>query len=790
MSTRQLRKLQKQRELEITRLKENELDDEEYDEPPTPPGKKGCMFANLLAVEDIENEDDDKDSEEHENEGEIFIPNLSISVKPRELKSKQNKNKNKNFRKSKAKSIDRVGGEDIERVLRQLDIKSTSDLDTVSYHEREDDDAYKRICAIVSVQGKFLKVANEMQKLFGKAAVESNNEMGGISGEEPRQRQQQDEMVDFETALSGTHLAGKGMHKIILRRNFFIQGKNDWPKGTLGGLSMEVVGEEKADGTVEFCYSHNQAYQRIQKQFLKFVNLGDPQILVNLLVKYPDHISLLIQVSRIAKNLGKHALSSDLLERALFFLGKAAISHFTTKLSQGKARLNFSRPENRELWLAGYHYIKSLMMKGTYRTALEWAKLLLSLAPETDPYCMQLLIHNLSLRAHEHRWLCDLYDTGFPGRWRRDIKSSPQSLYSHTNPSLVLAAIHMQDQGKAREILSQSMSRLPWLYSCLFSQLNLEIPSVLKEHAARSKADALFTKIYITQTKDLWNKPDAISLLMEVGNSISRVDNFTLDDDDDDDSNLIKLDIVRFVYLDGTPELLALIPREQFNRGFNSESDPIPPAENIYSYDAQRIGNSGSSQFGINYVAITRLSPNRNDNNEESNSEFTLYGISFTDITEDGGQGFIPLEAARRLFRHLRGSEGSDDEEETHINLSSDIPESNNRGIEVGDGIEHSVHEENNDFGVLGEIMIEAHDRDGADDNVNNENDNVDNENDNITKDEGSIENVSMDHAAHVLNSEGSSSNASNSINSSRHVTHTRNDGSHEENSSNFSSQI
>src|SRR4051812_34051130 len=44
------------------------------------------------------------------------------------------------------------------------------------------------------------------------------------------------------------------------------------------------------------------------------------------------HISLLLQVSKIAKDQGDHSLSSDLVERALFTFGRVSLSSFSTKL--------------------------------------------------------------------------------------------------------------------------------------------------------------------------------------------------------------------------------------------------------------------------------------------------------------------------------------------------------------------------------------------------------------------------------------------------------------------------
>ncbi|POS87057.1 hypothetical protein EPUL_001778 [Erysiphe pulchra] len=660
MSTRQLRKLQKQRELEIAALgvKEHTEVEDESDDPPSPLISKRGLFASLIALEDIE--DEGNISQEHEDEIEPIDTyarhtsetKIRKSKSKSKSKSKKSKNKNRQTKDLEIKTKEGLGGDEIEKALRQLGIKNQDKKKSQESMTKNSDDFLKKICALLCVNGKDLKVANEMRKLFGKTAVEDKTGPRDIAEQETIQRQQNlDEPVELEIVLKANNPPGKGIPEVILRRNFFIQGKNDWPKGTLGGLSMEVVKCEKPDGIVEFRYVHNQSYQKVQNYFQRGVEIGDPQFLVNLLVKNPDHISLLLQVSRIAKSLGNHSLSSDLLERALFFLGKAATSHFTSKLSQGKARLNFDRFENRELWLAGYQYIKSLMMKGTYRTALEWAKLLLSLDPETDPYGMRLLIHNLSLRGHESKWLFDFYDTGLHTQRSINGDSTPQSFYSHTCPSLALAAIYTKNRVKAREILRESMIRLPWLYYSLFRDLNLEIPPCLIDYfEPESEADALFTKIYIFQTKDLWDTPDTTSLLMEIGNTIAKIEFVR----HNDYNKLVTLNVELSYY------------------NINSDSDPIPPTHNIVSYELQQHSITRDILQGhSDYLVADRLNTNRESDTDDSFTERYFYEEN--DTGEVSPRRIHPLDAAISFYRYILQNRSPENvNENSHQNENED----------------------------------------------------------------------------------------------------------------------
>jgi len=326
------------------------------------------------------------------------------------------------------------------------------------------------------------------------------------------------------------------------------------------------------------------------------------------------HISLLIQVSKVAKDQSDHSLSSDLLERALFTFARATNSAFATALTAGKLRLDFSMPENRELWLAAYQYIKSLIMKGTYRTALEWGKLLLSLSPEQDPYCMRLQLHLLALRGGEPQWLIDFYTSPFGVSGGKSVSGRQSKADSHITPSLALAAIQLKDGANARRYLRESMTILPWLFASLFSALNLDAPPSIWGIQARSESEKLFTELYISQCKDLWNTPEATSLLMEVAHIIPpiKADEIAVLSNDE-----MTLDVVRFIYLDNNPALMRLVPSALLHRENNSDSDPLPPYENTFSYPSQRLvierGNTGQAGFNRGFdnplAAIARLFP-------------------------------------------------------------------------------------------------------------------------------------------------------------------------------------
>ena len=402
-------------------------------------------------------------------------------------------------------------------------------------------------------------------------------------------------------------------------------------------------------------------------------------------------------MSKIAKDQSDHSLSSDLLERALFTFGRAASTLFNTKISQGKARLDFARPENRELWLAGYQYIKSLVMKGTYQTAFEWAKLLLSLDPEGDPYCMgRLMIHQLALRAHEHNWLLDFASSQISMNWSEDGKRSGASI--HMSPSLAFAALQLRDGKKARELLSESMQTVPWLFTSLFKELNLDAPPSIWGIQPRTDAETLFTSIYIVQCKDLWNTPEATALLMEIAHTIPKPN---IDSIRKAENSEMTLDVVRFVYLDNNPSIMRLAPSALLHRSNNSDADPLPPDTNVFSYEAQRRavgGRDGPSGLRDDFfdpmAALARLL-NRGEDEDDGPEPLEQYDdrlrrglenvVANADDSEAGGEGrgqesVMPVSIARRLLNmfwstELADSDDGEDDEGEDTDTDDEMPE-------------------------------------------------------------------------------------------------------------------
>ncbi|PHH61940.1 hypothetical protein CDD82_2067 [Ophiocordyceps australis] len=584
MSTRQLRKLQQQRELEKEKqLAAKTLDESEGDDVSTPATGQRNLFAALGNDNNSASEGEDQDDRDTVADHAQAVESVRQSETVIK-KSKKNKGKNKGKNRDKSSSqivgasaditSDNQDEDEIDRAMKELKIIPREA--NITSPGRGDDETAFRFSQIFSIKTHHLRVANEMRSLFGKDVIESTD-----AEEQPesnrRRRGAVNQQADLETFLREPPGAPK-LPEYSLRRNIFVQGKDHWPRQSAGGLTMKEV-SKAADGSLtEYTYVHDKNYDSMQALFFACVQIGDPMRLVHLLKRIPYHVSTLLQVSSVAKQDQNMALASELCERALFTFGRVTTSSFRQDIERGRVRLDFRRPENRQFWLAGYLYLKSLVRKGTYRTALEWAKLLFSLDPK-DPYGVRHYIHVLGIRSYEPHWLIDFISSLDQMIDNRDI--------IYLRQSLVLAKLQIGDMVGARNDVIDGMKRVPWLYCALFQELGLDAPPSIWGFNAESNARSFWVKLYLHQAKELWSNAAATRLVQDVAKGLDRVDLTKLPFDDAPPD----LGTIRLVYLEGQTTLLGLAPKDLLERQPNYEFDPLPPAEedNIFSSEGVQL---------------------------------------------------------------------------------------------------------------------------------------------------------------------------------------------------------
>lgn len=223
-------------------------------------------------------------------------------------------------------------------------------------------------------------------------------------------------------------------------------------------------------------------------------------------------------------------------------------------------------------------------MRSTWRTAFEWSKLLLSLDPEGDPYCIRLVIDQFALRARQPKQLIDIVSSDY----LQDLWKMPPNLAT----SFGLAYSQHNRPELARSKLRSAIQEYPWIASRLCRELEISpIPKPVWGKEPDGEYETLLCELYVTKAKDLWNTPEATSLLVEVASSCDWNDY-----EPHDRVQFDEVQVARHVILTDTPALIGLVSRRLTER-YTSTSDPLPPSDDLPSYNLNGAGRHGHSNI-------------------------------------------------------------------------------------------------------------------------------------------------------------------------------------------------
>lgn len=284
MSTRQLRKLQKQRELEQAQgFSNQEAEESSEDEAPVVAKPRVSLFAALGGDGDEAQDEEEEEPESQEAEE----PVTEIAQPASASKSKKKKKKKRKGKVTPAldtKDDEDEGEDEIDKAIKELNISSkpTSSEDNVASK------ASNRMSELLSINPYHLKAVNEMRNLFGRDIITSA-EAEEETERNRRRRGGVQQQVDLETFLRGPP-GQKKLPEVSLRRNIFIQGREHWPRSTSGGLTMREVKRAEDGSWTEYAYTHDKDYDAVQAFFFSCVQIGDPMRMVHLLKEVRKYI--------------------------------------------------------------------------------------------------------------------------------------------------------------------------------------------------------------------------------------------------------------------------------------------------------------------------------------------------------------------------------------------------------------------------------------------------------------------------------------------------------------------
>lgn len=295
MSSRALRKLQREQEQQKQLQETRNISEDESSEDEQPAKSKTLNAFDMLnqAEHEISIEDNiEQDDEARGTHGaranqeieEASVAQSPSNPRPKSKKKKKTKKKaGRNVRPANDPPVmdlqeNSAGLDEIDLALKSLSIQSSPPGAKPVLSSSHD--TFPEMYRLLAIDTKNLNAANEMKRLFGNVVLEGEND-------EPVQARRRGRVqhLDLGGALAGRNSPisrGQGLAGLALRRNVFMPGKEEWPKATSGGLGMELV-EKLSDGTTEYRFVHNTAYQDVQRQFETCVESLDPQRLIHLL---------------------------------------------------------------------------------------------------------------------------------------------------------------------------------------------------------------------------------------------------------------------------------------------------------------------------------------------------------------------------------------------------------------------------------------------------------------------------------------------------------------------------
>ncbi|KAK0144727.1 Transcription factor 25 [Merluccius polli] len=401
--------------------------------------------------------------------------------------------------------------------------------------------------------------------------------------------------------------------------------KDTWPRFSRPGISMSLL--QSKDGLHYFTFEHSRDYQQVQFKFMDAVDSMNNNNILTLLLTNPYHIDSLLQLSDVCRIHEDPEMARELIERALYSF--ECSFHPLFSLTSGTCRLDFLRPENRAFYLALYKHMMFLENRGCPRTALEYCKLILSLDPESDPFCMLLLIDFLALRSREYHSILRLYQD-----WEehKNLSQLPNFAFS-----VALCHFHLSEEDdtkpeerekyrkNADHLLQHALIMFPGLLTPLLDLCTVQPDATVSSHAffgpksqiGQSPALAELTHLYVGRNHLLWREGGVLLWLEEcVKEVLLRVD--AKDPLVEDGQNKRKQRyqsapraIHRHVLLSEIKEATSFLPLDvttQPGMGF----DPLPPLDSVTSYTRPERPQVGATDESTLSLFFRSLLPNFN----------------------------------------------------------------------------------------------------------------------------------------------------------------------------------
>lgn len=559
MSSRALRRLEKQKLEQLAKLEkeqtpeEKEEEDEQEEESYTP-------AFNAFAL--LNEEESDSDSEEKQEEEEDELKEDSkpeVTTVPVTTKKSRKKKTKKKKSKSKAPEPEAESNsdEDLDKFLAEFRQKEKKDVDKKpeavdieegydfeeEYDQQVDPVEYydsnfkyftskklKQSIPFLSIKSiKNLDPDHELSNLFGKLSSETIEDANNTSSlaTSPEVLAQFKKLARLTRGWSGKdrrNVPGT-TRKLLLTRI-----KDDYLPTAQKPLAME---ELTTDDVVNLLHSREEdlVLEELEAKVEKELRLGvryfqfnkihsvqdrvantrfyasvvmtpDPDSLMQLLQQHPYHEETLLQVAMVMlRQGGDKSVSNALVEKCLFVFDRSLHKRFHELLSEannGLIRLPYEGFVNRQFYLCVFRYIINLGERSMFYTALHYCKFLLSFCPTDDPLGVRYFIDFYAILSEEFEYLTKLVESPLVTTYRRWL--TPGLAFSSA-----LAYLHLGDTANAKKRLKIAYDLYPYTsYQLLETVGRAEYIGVKESDLPVNKEINLAGQTYLVRAAAVW----------------------------------------------------------------------------------------------------------------------------------------------------------------------------------------------------------------------------------------------------------------------------------------------
>ncbi|KAM3125099.1 hypothetical protein CJJ07_005570 [Candidozyma auris] len=656
MSSRALRRLERQRESTTPEVPDEEV----KNEPPAKPAVNQFAFLGAMSDEEVDSNDEKEEVVAEQPEIGIAPPE-----RPSTSRKKNKKKRKKQQQKEKVETND--DDDDLDTFLEQVrqrdqatsknasvkvdDDESGNEEDFEAiYDESEPPIAYtgsnflyfttsrlKQCLPLLSISTpKNLDPDNELKNLFGKLSLEAIDDANSTTSLSisPEVLAQFKKLARLTRGWGGRDRRSvPGTSRKLLLSTI----KDDYLPTSQKQVNMEELTAEdivetwryKEDTeTYAFLSQKVKAEAKLGVRYFKFskvpsvsdrvansrfyasvVMTPDPDALIQLLQQNPYHVETLLQVAMVFLRQGNNkATSMALVEKCLFVFDRSFNKKFHELLSEGNSeliRLPYESYMNRQFYLCIFRIITGTAERSTFYTALNYCRFLWGLSPAEDPLGVRYFIDHYAILSEEFQWLVNVANSPLVSTYTQWY--TPGIAFSE-----VLALLHLGRKEEARSSLKRAFSAHAYCVYHLLESVGLasKIPVSLSD-TYQDDYVILASETYLVRAPILWKDQvhrqflhDELMQLFGESKKVNTGSWLGKFFGKKSEPSVIPINLVRFAILSGENKVLAKMPEKIFSRDDVFEYDVIPPKDTSASYDVfTGVSNAGGATDSLaNYL--------------------------------------------------------------------------------------------------------------------------------------------------------------------------------------------